>query len=80
MLQLGQLVRDGIAYARSTHGATGPAVRLDLHALLDSVVCDYQDAGKPVTLGECARFVEHAAADLAAHRREPDRQRGEVRR
>ncbi|QRO00091.1 HAMP domain-containing histidine kinase [Archangium violaceum] len=53
--QLLQLVREGIAYARSTHGATGPAVWLDLHALLDSVVCDYQDAGKPVTLGECAR-------------------------
>lgn len=48
--QLEQLVREGIAYARSTHGATTPPVQLNLHALLDSVVCDYQDAGKPVRL------------------------------
>lgn len=48
--QLQQLVREGIAYARSTHGATTPAVQLNLHALLDSIVCDYQDAGKPVQL------------------------------
>jgi len=50
LLQLEQLVREGIAYARSTHGATTPPVQLNLQALLDSVVCDYQDAGKPVRL------------------------------
>lgn len=51
LAQLEQLVREGVAYARSTHAATGPAMRVDLQALLDSVVCDYQDAGKPVRLG-----------------------------
>ncbi|MGO1001860.1 sensor histidine kinase [Lysobacter sp. CA196] len=48
--RLEQPVREGIAYARSTHGATTPPVQLNLHALLDSIVCDYQDAGKPVHL------------------------------
>lgn len=50
LTQLQQLVREGIAYARSTHGDTTPVVRLDLHTLLDSIACDYQDAGKPVQL------------------------------
>lgn len=48
LTQLQQLVREGITYARSAHGSTQPAVKLDLHALLDSLACDYQDAGKPV--------------------------------
>lgn len=42
------LVRDGVAYARSAHGAAEPAMRIDLDAFLDSLVCDYQDVGKPV--------------------------------
>jgi len=50
LAQLEQLVRDGVAYARSTHGAATPPVKLHLQALLESVVCDYQDAGKPVAL------------------------------
>lgn len=50
-----QLVRDGLAYARSAGAATEPAVRVDLDAFLDSLVCDYADIGKPVTLqGQCA--------------------------
>jgi len=47
--QLGQLVREGIDYARSTHVAMGAPVRLDLQSFLDSVVGDYQDVGKAVT-------------------------------
>jgi signal transduction histidine kinase len=44
------LVREGIAYARSAHSGSEPARPVDLHALLDSLVCDYIDAGQPVTL------------------------------
>ena len=52
--QLGQLVREGIQYARSANVALGPAVRLDLPAFLGSLVDDYQDMGKPVQLGAVA--------------------------
>jgi signal transduction histidine kinase len=45
-----QLVREGIAYARSAHGATEPRQRVDLDAFLDSLVYDYVDTGKAVTL------------------------------
>jgi signal transduction histidine kinase len=44
------LAREGIAYARSAHGAAEATRSVDLHALLDSLVCDYTDAGRPVTL------------------------------
>jgi signal transduction histidine kinase len=44
------LVQEGIAYARSAHSASEAPVRVDLHALLDSLVCDYTDAGRPVRL------------------------------
>ena len=48
--EMEHLVREGVAYARSAHGATEPAVRLDLDAFLDSLVYDYQDTGKDVRL------------------------------
>ena len=44
------LVREGIAYARSAHGSSEEARPVDLYALLDSLVCDYTDAGQPVSL------------------------------
>lgn len=44
------LVEQGIAYARSAHAVAEPARRVDLHALLDSLVCDYGDAGRVVRL------------------------------
>lgn len=47
--QMQHLVREGIAYARSAHGASEPAVRIDLNAFLDSLVCDYLDTDRPVT-------------------------------
>lgn len=46
--QLGQLVREGIDYARSANVTMGTPVPLDLPAFLDSVVGDYEDMGKPV--------------------------------
>jgi signal transduction histidine kinase len=48
--EMQHLVREGVAYARSSHGATEPAVNIDLNAFLDSLVYDYQDMGKRVTL------------------------------
>ena len=50
LAEMEHLVRDGITYARSVHGATESPQRVDLNAFLDSLVCDYQDIGKAVTL------------------------------
>ncbi len=44
------LVGEGLAYARSAHSVTEPLCRVDLHALLDSLACDYTDAGQRVGL------------------------------
>lgn len=52
--QISQLVREGLNYARSANMTMGPAVRLDLLAFLESVVADYQDAGRSVQLMESA--------------------------
>lgn len=48
--EMQHLVRDGVAYARSGHGATEPSLKVDLGAFLDSIVYDYQDTGKQVSL------------------------------
>ena len=46
----------GIAYARDGQGITEDPCVTDMNALLDSVVCDYGDAGKAVRLsGHCER-------------------------
>ncbi|SFU84620.1 Signal transduction histidine kinase [Polaromonas sp. YR568] len=42
------LVREALTYARSLHGADENPRRVDLDALLDTLRCDYEDAGKPV--------------------------------
>lgn len=48
------LVEEGIAYARSAQAVTESPCRIDLYALLDSLVCDYVDAGRPIRLtGRC---------------------------
>ncbi|MBB6189775.1 HAMP domain-containing sensor histidine kinase [Rhodanobacter sp. MP7CTX1] len=44
------LVRESVAYARSMHGSSEPPCRIDPDAFLDCLICDYQDAGKTVTL------------------------------
>ncbi|WP_245292003.1 HAMP domain-containing sensor histidine kinase [Methylobacterium tarhaniae] len=44
------LVREGIAYARSVHGAVEAPVRLDLRAFIESLVFDYWDTGRDVTI------------------------------
>ena len=44
------LVKDGVAYARTLHGAREAPCRIDPDAMLESLVGDYRDAGKEVTL------------------------------
>ncbi|MNE22576.1 Sensor protein RstB [compost metagenome] len=48
--EIEHLVREGVAYARSVHGASEASVRIDPDAFLDSLVCDYQDTGQDVQL------------------------------
>jgi signal transduction histidine kinase len=52
------LVREALTYARSLHGADENPRKVDLDALLDTLRCDYEDAGKPVTVsGQVGRPV-----------------------
>ncbi|RZL01704.1 MAG: HAMP domain-containing protein [Rubrivivax sp.] len=44
------LVKQGLAYARTLHGDTESPQKMDLDALLNALVADYQDTGQPVTL------------------------------
>ncbi|HEV3428166.1 MAG TPA: HAMP domain-containing sensor histidine kinase [Paraburkholderia sp.] len=46
--EMEQLVKEGVAYARTLHGAAEVPVRLDLDSMIDSIVCDYVDAGSDV--------------------------------
>ena len=48
--EIEHLVREGIAYARSSHGATEASRRIDVDAFLQSLVFDYQDVGQSVEL------------------------------
>lgn len=44
------LVEEGLAYARTAHAAMEKPQAIDLHALLDGLVCDYADAGHDIQL------------------------------
>jgi signal transduction histidine kinase len=44
------LVREGVTYARTLHGATEPPCRIDADALFESMVADYEDSGEQVLL------------------------------
>lgn len=44
------LVEEGITYARSAQKSCEPICRVDVDALLDSLVCDYADAGQTVSV------------------------------
>jgi signal transduction histidine kinase len=48
LLQLQDLVREGLDYARAMHGKPETACPTDLCALLDSIVLDYRDGGAAV--------------------------------
>ncbi|MHC8387134.1 ATP-binding protein [Pseudomonas sp. MDT2-39-1] len=57
--EMEHLVREGVAYARSVHGATEESRRTDLDSFLDSLVFDYQDVGKEVQLsGKCGAVID----------------------
>ena len=43
-----RLVREGIAFARSSGSSEETPRRVDLHAFIDTLVCDYLDIGKNV--------------------------------
>ncbi|MBY8971650.1 HAMP domain-containing histidine kinase [Pseudomonas sp. P867] len=57
--EMEHLVREGVAYARSVHGATEESRRTDLDSFLDSLVFDYQDMGKDVRLSGKSNAVIH---------------------
>jgi len=44
------LVKEGLTYARTLHGESEVSCLLDINALLESLVSDYQDTGQEVTL------------------------------
>ncbi len=52
------LVEEGITYARSAQRTTEIVCRVDIDALLDSLVCDYVDAGEQVGIsGEVGKII-----------------------
>jgi signal transduction histidine kinase len=44
------MVKEGVTYARTMHGASEAPLRIDPDALFDSLVFDYVDAGNDVSL------------------------------
>ena len=50
LAEMQSLVEEGIEYARSANAVREPLRLVDLDTLLDSLVCDYTDLGKPVRL------------------------------
>lgn len=54
------LVKEGVGYARTLHGTGEEARRIDLGALIESLVNDYADTGQPV------RFVGEATGPIDA--------------
>ncbi len=44
------LVEQGIDFARASRDTVEPICATDLHALLDSLICDYTDAGEQISL------------------------------
>jgi len=48
--EIGRMVQDGIAYARSSHGNGENTSRIDLASFIDSIAYDYQDTGKAVAV------------------------------
>jgi signal transduction histidine kinase len=55
--EMEHLVREGVAYARSAHGGSEVPVRMDVKSFLESLVFDYQDMGRPVTLVNAVKGV-----------------------
>lgn len=51
LVEMEMLVRDGVTYARTLHGTSEAACRIDPDSLLESLVGDYLDAGHALKLG-----------------------------
>ncbi|SPK76092.1 ATP-binding region, ATPase-like:Histidine kinase, HAMP region:Histidine kinase A, N-terminal (plasmid) [Cupriavidus taiwanensis] len=54
LTEIQKLVQEGLAYARTTNGEGEKASRIDLGSLVESLVYDYQDTGKAVSITENA--------------------------
>lgn len=50
LAEIERLVHEGVAYARSAHGNTEKSSRIDIGSFMESLVYDYQDTGKAVSL------------------------------
>lgn len=50
LAEIERLVHEGVAYARSAHGNTEKSSRIDIASFMESLVYDYQDTGKAVTI------------------------------
>jgi signal transduction histidine kinase len=50
------LVHEGLAYAKSSQAPRETPLPLDLSSFLDSLVCDYTDAGRPVVMQDGPRL------------------------
>ncbi len=50
LAEIERLVHEGVAYARSAHGNTEKPARVEIGSFVESLVYDYQDVGKPVTM------------------------------
>jgi len=50
LAEIERLVHEGVAYARSAHGNTEKSSRIDVESSMESLVYDYQDTGKAVTI------------------------------
>jgi len=56
--EMTHLVREGIAYARTSESVEEKALNINVDAFINSLVCDYQDVGKAVSLhGETGQLL-----------------------
>lgn len=59
LAEIERLVHEGVAYARSAHGSAEKTTRIDIASFMESLVYDYQDTGKAVTItGEVKSVIE----------------------
>lgn len=54
LTEIETLVKEGLAYARATHGDGEKPSRIDIGSFVESLVYDYQDTGRAVTIVQSA--------------------------
>jgi len=57
LTEIQHLVKEGVAFARSTEPSREPAIRMQLDAFLESLVFDYLDTGKAVKLSAASELL-----------------------